>query len=52
MYGLYILHNVHRSLLAAKKTQKNRGYFEVLWSFFFFFSLRLKSSVLGPSDFR
>lgn len=37
MYGLYILHNVHRSLLAAKETQKNRGYFEVLWRFFFFF---------------
>lgn len=50
MYGLYILHNVHGSLLAAKETQRNRGYFEVLWSFFF--SLRLKSSVLGPSDFR
>lgn len=37
MYGLYILHNVHGSLLAAKETQRNRGYFEVLWSFFFFF---------------
>lgn len=39
MYGLYILHNVHRSLLAAKKTQRNRGYFEVLWRFFFSLSL-------------
>lgn len=42
MYGLYIPHNVHRSLLAAKKTQKNRGYFEVLWSFFFFFEIEVQ----------